>query len=310
LQRYGVEVYHGPVSFESFCRERAELYDVVILSRPEVAGEAIDEVRRSFPHARVVFDTVDIHFVRQQRRMAVEAVKAPPESDVDVDAQRDLELSLARRCDVTATVTEEEASLLEAEIPGVRTVVLPNVHETRAGDVPGFTERRDLLFIGSFEHPPNIDSVLWFVEQVLPLVEAAVDVRLRIIGHGAPPEIRALDGERVIIVGHVPDVTPHFDQARVFVAPLRYGAGMKGKNGHALSLGLPIVTTSIGAEGMHLVDGRDALIRDDAEAFAAAIVDLYGNAEMWRQLSCQGRIAAQRFSPAAMREKLAALVGL
>jgi glycosyltransferase involved in cell wall biosynthesis len=111
------------------------------------------------------------------------------------------------------------------------------------------------------------------------------------------------------VTGYVPDAAAYFDRCRVFVAPLRYGAGMKGKIGQALALGLPLVTTSVGAEGMDLRDGHDALIRDDPAAFAAAVADLYDDQDLWETLAHNGReLVAKRWGPEAMRSRLALLL--
>ena len=104
-----------------------------------------------------------------------------------------------------------------------------------------------------------------------------------------PDRIRALQSESIQTIGYVEDPQPYFDRCRVFVAPLRYGAGMKGKIGQSLAFGLPVVTTSIGAEGMAIEHGRHAMIADSPEAFAQAIIALHANADLWRILSCNGR---------------------
>jgi glycosyltransferase involved in cell wall biosynthesis len=136
-------------------------------------------------------------------------------------------------------------------------------------------------------------------------VNAEIDTRLWVIGPDPPEEIRALASDSVLVTGHVPRVDDHFRHARVFVSPLRYGAGMKGKIGHAMTYGLPVVTTQIGAEGMDLVDGEHALIREGAEAFAEGVVTLYRDAELWQRLSARSQETVhERWSPEAMRGRL------
>ena len=165
------------------------------------------------------------------------------------------------------------------------------------------------MFIGGFEHTPNVDGVLWFVEHVLPSVARSIpDVVLHVVGSKAPEEIRRLDSRHVKVAGFVPDVDPVFDAARVFVSPLRYGAGMKGKIGQAMCAGLPVVTTSVGSEGMLLVDRQNAMVTDDPAAFAAAVVEVYRDPELWTRLSRSGRRHVEaHFSAAAVRPRLASL---
>jgi glycosyltransferase involved in cell wall biosynthesis len=306
LRGHGIEVAHGGMfGLGRFARQHAGGYDVVVLSRPEVATAFLPAVRRHFPAATVVFDTVDLHFVREQRMLAVDA-----HARVDPERTQRRELVLVSACDVTATVTDAEAEVVRRLRPDADVVVLPTVHESRDGTPPPFAARRGLLFIGSFQHQPNVDAVAHLIDEVLPRVRRRIeDVELTVIGASPPPELVARAGAGVRFAGYVEDVTPYFDKTRVFVSPLRFGAGMKGKNGQAMALGLPLVTTMIGAEGMDLVDGTHALIADDAGDFADCVVRLYEDAALWARLSGNAReLAARRWGPEAMRERLQGLL--
>ncbi|HYY42566.1 MAG TPA: glycosyltransferase family 4 protein, partial [Pyrinomonadaceae bacterium] len=138
----------------------------------------------------------------------------------------------------------------------------------------------------------------YFLRAVFPLVRQALpDVELDIIGDNAA-EIAAYAAAGVHVRGYVPDVTPYWQTRRVFVAPLRYGAGVKGKIGEALAHGLPCVTTSVGAEGMGLQHNESAMITDTPEAFAAAVVQLYTQRELWQRLADNGYAhIARHFTP-------------
>jgi len=190
-------------------------------------------------------------------------------------------------------------------VPTARTVVLPVVYEPGPAPRLPYDATSDLLFIGGFLHDPNVDAVQYFVRDVLPRVTDEIDARLWVIGQQPPEEIRALESASVVVTGHVPDVEHHLRRARVLVSPVRYGAGMKGKKVHAMAHGLPLVTTTIGAEGMDLEDGQHALIRDGAEAFAGAVVALYRDPALWARLATNSReVARTRWSPVAMRARL------
>jgi GT2 family glycosyltransferase len=305
LERMGVELHNSASSLRSFARTRGNIYDVVFLSRPQVAAAAMATMRQYMPKARVLYDTVDLSWVRRERQQALRTGQAP--SRLDGAAIREIELM---RCsDVVSTVTPEEAEIVQSMASGVLTVVLPNVHAIEPTKPPPFDGRRGLLFIGSFRHQPNVDAAIHLIKDILPLIRAALDVEVTIVGAEPPAALQALARDGVRVTGHVSDVHPLFDSARVFVSPLRFGAGMKGKNGHAMALGLPMVTTPIGAEGMSLVDGQHALIRDTPAAFAAAVVELYSTPELWSTLSVEGReLVSELWSPAAMIERLSALV--
>jgi glycosyltransferase involved in cell wall biosynthesis len=303
----GIEVARGNAfGLEPFARRRAGGYDIVVLSRPQVATAFLPAVRRHFPDATVVFDTVDLHFLREERMRAVDGGGA----HVRPARTRDRELALVDACDITATVTEHEAALVRRLRPRSHVVVLPNVHETRDDEPPPYAQRDGLLFIGSFRHQPNVDAVAFLLDDVLPRVYQRIGaVPCTVIGADPPAELARSAAGRIRFEGYVPDVTPYFDAARALVSPLRYGAGMKGKNGQAMALGLPLVTTSVGAEGMGLVDSETALIADDADALAANIARLHQDAALWSRLSGSAReVAARSWSPDAMRNRLAALL--
>lgn len=142
------------------------------------------------------------------------------------------------------------------------------------------------MFLGGFNHPPNVDSVVYFAEEIFPLITSKLpDICLYIVGSNPPREVLSLQSSNIKVTGLVPELTPYFESSRVFVAPLRYGAGVKGKIVQSMAHGLPVVTTSIGAEGMGLIDGENALIADTPQEFAAQVIRLYNDEELWYRLS-------------------------
>src|SRR5207253_325568 len=137
-----------------------------------------------------------------------------------------------------------------------------------------------LLFIGNFNHSPNSDAVEFFIESVLPLIRRSLpDVKFDVVGSNAPPHFQQYASDMVSFHGYVPDIAPLFGSRRVFVAPLRFGAGVKGKIGDALSYGLPVVTTDVGAEGMGFENGKHILIANDAASFAEMVIRVYRRRE-------------------------------
>ena len=189
---------------------------------------------------------------------------------------------------------------MERAAPGVPVAVVPTIHELqeRGGS---FDERQHLLFIGNLAHRPNSDGVLYFLREVYPLIKQALPgVELDIIGDN-PAEILAHADEAVRVRGHVPDVEPFWQTRRVFVAPLRYGAGVKGKIGEALAHGLPVVTTPVGAEGMGLAHAESVMIAASPADFAAAVVELYTRPDLWQRLADRGyEHIARHFTPASI----------
>jgi GT2 family glycosyltransferase len=294
-------------SLASLLNERRGLYQLAVLSRRIVADPWIELVRKLQPEATIVFDTVDLESLRLERESAFLREHGEAVVDADVAAIRRSEIRLFHESDYTAAVTEAEAARIRELCPDARVIVLPTVHTVRPAPPP-FAGRRGLLFIGGFNHRPNVDGVAWFVREILPRVRERMDATLTVVGPDAPQWLIDDCGPSVTFTGWLPDAAPAFDAARLFVAPLRYGAGMKGKVGHAMSMGLPVVTTSVGAEGMDLTDGVEALIRDAPEPFADAVTELMDDEALWTKLSMNGRRAvAERWSPGVIAKRLAPL---
>lgn len=289
LQQLGVETWHAPHAARppAWLREHGPRFDTVMLCRHYVASEFLPLVRRHAPQARVVFDTVDLHYLREQRgaELAGDAALARAAART-----QQLELGVISRSDVTAVVSPMERDLLVKDAPQAQVEVLSNLHQLAGSGLP-FAQRRDLLFVGGFRHPPNVDAVRWFVEQVFPRIrDAAPDIRLHCIGGHVPPAVQALSShDGVSIHGHVPDIDPYLEGCRVALAPLRFGAGVKGKVNLSMAHGQPVVATPTAVEGMHLRDGHDVLVAESADDFADAVLRLYRDESVWQALAEHGR---------------------
>jgi glycosyltransferase involved in cell wall biosynthesis len=280
LGTLGVRIIREP-ALRWLAREGAAL-DAVMLCRLPVADQYIDVVRRFAPQARAVFDTVDLHFIREQRAAEL---TGNPALMRQARRSRDRELAMVARCDITLVVSEEERDVLAREAPRASVAVLSNIHDVH-GRARGSADRSGMLFVGGFGHPPNEDAVRWFIAEVLPRVRAVrPDMALHVVGDIDATARRAIEGEGVVVHGRVADLAPLHAQALVSVAPLRFGAGVKGKVNQAMSHGLPVVLTTIAAEGMHLRDGIDALVADSPEAFADAILRLAHDESLWFSVS-------------------------
>jgi glycosyltransferase involved in cell wall biosynthesis len=278
-----------------------------LLSRPGVCERYLSLVRAFAPNATILYDTVDLHWVRLERAASVSNDPGPLLQSAN--RYHRVELVNARASDITIAITDDERKVLLAQDPELQVSVIPNIHDIRE-QVEPFGQRSGLFFIGSFVHLPNIEAVHYLVNEILPRVAKHIpDIRLHIVGSQMPDDIAALASDQVDPVGYVDDVSPWFNQSRLFVAPLLHGAGMKGKIGQALSFGLPVVTTTIGAEGMGLSDGDSALISDDPQDFAQRIVAAYLDATLWQRLSSNGQgVIARQFSPTTVRHRIAALI--
>jgi GT2 family glycosyltransferase/glycosyltransferase involved in cell wall biosynthesis len=303
LTARGIEVLRSPGDLDAYLTGVTDLR-LVVASRPTVAWANYPQIRSLAPDALLVYDTVDLHHLRERRRAITEA--DPSAASRSADFHYGMEVSLARLVDQVWVVSGPEAEALAKVDPSLEIAVVPNIHRPEpAGQ--GFSGRAGLLFVGNYAHDPNRDAVAWLVDEILPVVRNELgDVPVHLAGSQATPSVMALAGHGVVVHGWVPDLGDLYRRSRVFVAPLRFGAGMKGKIGEACAFGLPVVTTDIGAEGMDLVDGDDVLIGNDAAAFAAHVVEAYRDEELWTRLAAGGRRAVQRsLSPDKVRRDVA-----
>ena len=310
LQRRGVEVLFSPYvdSVAKLLDQRGNEFNMVLMARHYVAIKHIETVRAFAPAALVVFDTVDLHFLREERLAELES---SPLAKVAARAKREEELALIRKADVTLVVSPTEHALLADLVPEARVMVLSTIHELLPPGKP-FAEREGLVFIGGFQHPPNADAVLWYAREILPLLrERLPGVRTVIVGSLVPAPIKTLAAPDFVIAGYVPDVAPYFNGCRISICPLRYGAGVKGKINLAMSYGLPVVATSVSVEGMHLASGEDVLVADTPAEFVDAIVRLYHDRELWEKLAAGGRDNIRRyFSRDVARSPITRLIAL
>ena len=287
LRKCGIEVVHHPFtrSVRQYLETQGTRFDFVILSRCDFARKHIADVRRYAPQSRIIFDTVDLHFLRQQREAAL---VGDPLLQAKADAKKQEEYEVIDQADETWVVSDFEQDLLQKELPDSSIEVMSMIVET-PGSTTSFSLRHDFLFIGSFQHTPNIDAVLFFVTEIYPLVaNRLADAKFFVIGEKAPPEIIALASDNIIIAGLQPDVRPYFDSVKLSVAPLRFGAGVKGKINQSMGFGVPVVATSLAVEGMALTAGENILVADTPADFARAIVELYESEEFWIRISKNG----------------------
>ncbi len=284
LQEAGIEVLHAPrtPSLEAWLEEHGSDLDLVIVSRHYVLAPMLAKLRRLCRQARLVFDTVDLHFLREEREAEVTGSN---EIAARATETRRQELALIEQSDTTLVVSAVERDLLTELLPDADVRIVSNIHRVH-GRKRGFGERKDLMFVGGFQHVPNIDAAKWLVEEIFPMVRQRIpEARLHLIGSRMPAEILSIDSPGVQVHGFVPELEPFLEGCRLSLAPLRYGAGVKGKVNQAMSHGLPVVATSCAAEGMFLEHGKDVLIADDAETFADCIVRACSDESLWQRLS-------------------------
>jgi glycosyltransferase involved in cell wall biosynthesis len=324
LQQLGVEVLYGPIDTNLELGTIGPELSMVILARPHVAGRWMDVLTACAPSATIVYDTVDLHWLRESRRIdGLGDVLSNGQDRVNdtlpakARVLRELELAMIRAADVSLAITDEEREQIRRDVPGADVRVIPNIHAVEPLVLPP-EDRSGILFVGSFEHTPNVDAAVYLAKDIMPRVwrELGSDVRLSIVGATPPPEVLSLASPVVDVLGWVEDLESLLESSRLMLAPLRYGAGMKGKITQSLAAGLPVVTTPIGAEGLgdHVawetqIEGAPLLVAETPADLAARAVEVYRDADLWRSLSrCGQQLIIERCSPEVVACRLQELL--
>lgn len=280
----------------------------LIASRHHTASHWIPFVKAISPTTRVVFDTVDLHFIRERREADSRGQHV---YSWLAGLTQSREIHAVRMADSTWVVSPTEKELLVSLAPSADVQVVSNIAEP-ALEIPGFQDREGLLFIGGFRHSPNVDAVRWLLSDIFPLIRTrAPEIELDIVGPDMPRELREaasrIPGVRVL--GHVPDITPLLLTRRVAVAPLRFGAGVKGKINSSMAHGQPVVATTCAIEGMYLEHEASVLTADSADEFCQQVIRAYYNTELWRSLAQGGldNVITHFSSAAALATMLSSL---
>lgn len=297
-QQLGIEVMDsaagGHVSFDEWVQEHGRFLDVAFLSRPHIAPSYFPALKAYAPSCLCVFYGHDLHAERIRRQMKVEP---SPGLEEELSRAEKWELSCWEQADVVSYPSQDECDFVNARFRDKKTFVLPLYcvsdevaqHEATKSS---FSSRSGVLFVGGFNHPPNTGAVAWFIKDILPLITQQLpEVEFIVAGANPPKELVALAHSlpNIRFTGRVSDeeLAALYERARVAVAPLRFGAGVKGKVVEALLKGLPIVTTKIGIQGLPSCS-QAIKVADTAEGFARGVIDLAVETEQWEKFRAEG----------------------
>ena len=289
LQQMGIEILYGEeyqTKIWDWIKENGSEIAFAYLNRPHIAGKYVDFIRDN-TNIKIIYYGHDLHFLREFREYELTGdLKKKRESDY----WRSIELSMMYKAAVSYYPSQVEVDAIhriDETIPvkAITAYVYENFLENLQKD---FAKREGLLFVGGFAHPPNADGVLWFAREIFPLIRQKLPhVVFYVVGSKVTEEIKALDSQEngIIVKGFVSEeeLSRLYAECRMVVVPLRYGAGVKGKVVEAIYNGAPIVTTSVGAEGIPGVE--DVLrIADEPEDFARQTAELYEDTETLRRM--------------------------
>ena len=287
LQQMGVEVLYGSwymLHWKEWIKENGDYIDFVFMNRPHISIKYID-VLRKYTHAKLLYYGHDLHYLREMREYELTKRKEALE---EAQIMKKMEYNVMDSADIVYYPSEIEIGVIKKENPSIHAKAIPAYifDEVSREDMVPMRERKNLLFVGGFAHTPNVDAVIWFAKKIFPyIVKEIPDIRWDIIGSKATDEIKNLESPNIRVLGYVEEevLQEAYRHCRIDVVPLRYGAGIKGKVVEAIYNHIPIVTTSVGAEGL---DGCEQAVRiaDKEKEFADAVIELYRDDKMLEEM--------------------------
>lgn len=314
LRAAGVRVLTAPdyCDLNMVLRQFGATVEVVFLCRVGLYERAIQLVRAHAPQAKVIFNTVDLHFLRIHREAELSGDRA---LELCADALKSVELAAVADADATIVLSRFEKELIERELQDDAGIVrqVPLVREIRErASMPGWKDRLGVVFVGTYQHPPNVDAAVFMARSLWPKIRENLpdDARLYLVGGSVTEDVTSLQSiEGVEVLGYVADLDGLMDRCRVSVAPLRFGAGLKGKVATALLAGVPTIATSIAVEGSEFRAGMELIVADDPDDLVRETAHLYTDEQQWNSYSTAGRERARAlYSMEANRVRLLELL--
>lgn len=301
IDKYGI--MHGK---DYFLRNLLPNLDFVWCHGPDILEKYLNFFRSKAPKAKIIYDMIDIHFLRMERGQQFNFDKSLLK---EIEHYKYLETEFSKKTDKIAVISEQERNIMKTFVDESKLFTISNVHnlKKKPAELPPFEKRDGIFFIGSFLHQPNVDSVIYLFEQIMPHVwKVLPELKVTIIGQNSPEEIKNMNSERFEIKGFVENVIPYYENSLASVSPLRFGAGVKGKIGQALEYSLPVVTTEIGAEGMFLENKVTALIshNEDPIAFAENIIEICTQPSVWNIIHNNSEKAIFPFTVEAQKNEV------
>ncbi len=254
-----------------------------------------------------VLDLTDSLAMNLQRRMRIDRSPLLPLIALEQRRVKRFEVDIASRFDAVIVASEIDRSYLSHENPDLKLKVIPTAIDVDFFRPVDRSRGPVLLFTGTMGYFPNDDAVLFFHREVLPLVKREIsDVKFYVVGNNPPPKVKSLESHGdTVVTGHVEDVRPYFEMASVFVCPLRSGSGIQTKNLEAMAMGVPVVTTSLGFEGIEAIPGRDLIVADTPEDIASEVIRLLKSPDLRDRIGRNGRrVVEERYSWRVVGQRL------
>jgi glycosyltransferase involved in cell wall biosynthesis len=300
-KKLGVVVYEPSVNLdgklitrESFILNILKKIDYAWLHRADVFNDYSGIVSKK-KSVKLIYDMVDFHYLRLEREWQNsknEKVKK------EAEKYKHIEVENSKKADKVVTISDADKEALKEFYPNEeKMITISNIHQYKNLKQEHLERRSGLFFIGGFSHKPNEDAIAFLYNEIMPLVwKVNKDIKVTIVGSYPTKEILALNSDRFSVLGFVEDISLYFNSSRVFIAPLRFGAGVKGKIGQSLEYGLPVITTDVGAEGFEFGTHASKLIDNTAQGMADKILKLYQDDALWMEVSKASKKVLEPFS--------------
>jgi O-antigen biosynthesis protein len=305
LQRRGIECLYHPFYFsaEDIFRKQPVPVELVYLHRYSNASKYAGMVRQHLPKARILYNVADLHFLRVARQAELED---DPQLHAKAEQLKRLELGAMSFVDCVIVHSQVEAELLRQLAPDVAVQVIPWTvplrdigADSRKNPGPNAARKPAIAFVGGYRHPPNVDAAKWAAQSIMPALRKQVPgIELLLVGSHMPAEISRLAATDIVPLGYVPSLDGVFERVRLTIAPLRFGAGLKGKVLESMAAGIPCVMTKVAAEGIDLPAELEGLVADEPAALAEIIATLCRDDARYQRAAtaCRAHIAAN-YSP-------------
>ncbi len=286
LEQEGVRCFYRPYFINlKFHFKKNQNYDLIFISRIKTIQNSFNKIREVAPKAKIIFNTVDLNFLRVGRRAFIEKSRSLARK---AEKFRSKELYYLNHADASILISPAELNLIAPDIDISKIAIIPLIREL-SPKIADFQHSKNIAFIGNFTHHPNVDAMRFFLNEVWPSLKMKMPgVQFDIIGQGFPSDLSSLIDDSIKIHGLIPDLDGLFPTLRLCVAPLRFGAGLKGKLATSMGYGVPNVVSPIAIEGMDLVHEQHVLVADTPERWVEEICKLYFDRKLWEELSGNG----------------------
>lgn len=285
LERVGIHCYYAPYywSVEEIFRRETRPFDLFYVHRVANMTKYASMIRQRCPGSRIVFNVADLHHLRHEREAAL---RQSPVLERKAQALMAAELAAVAAADAVIVHSTHEQDVLAQAGVTTRVHVMPWTVRAEPGPAP-FAARSGIALIGGYNHTPNVDAAEWLADTIMPLV-APQGIECLLVGSDMPDAMRALERPGVRVLGHVADLSTVLERVRLTVAPIRFGAGLKGKVLTSLAAGVPCVMTRCAAEGMGLPEAYDVAIADTADGLAERIIQVHADPALFAMLRDAG----------------------